>query len=319
MKILVTGAQGFVGAALCRRLAASGHAVTGLVRTEPPAAAAPGWMRLVAVGDFEAVADFRPFVDGTDAIVHLAARVHMMRETADDPAAAYRRANVDVTRRLAEAANAAGTERFVFLSSVKVNGEATTGKPFDENDPPAPQDPYGVSKLEAERALAAFANVTILRTPLVYGPGVKANFASLMRLCDTCLPLPLDGIAGNRRSLLFLGNLTHAIERVLTVSGAASPPVVAGPFLLSDGEDLSTAGLVRRLRASFNRRTLPLPVPAGLLRSLAALAGRSAAADRLCGSLQVDSRRFREAFDWSPPFTVDQGLAATAAARRAAP
>ena len=309
MRVLVTGARGFVGDALCRRLAAAGHEVTGLVRATPDTVS---WMRFAAVGDLEAVTDFAPFAAGHDAIVHLAARVHMMRETAADPEAAYRRANVDVTRRLAEAGQAAGVGRFVFLSSVKVNGEATAGKAFDETDTPAPEDAYGRSKLEAERALSDIPGATILRTPLVYGPGVKANFRALVRICDTPLPLPFDGITGNRRSLLFLGNLTHAIESVVCTSDAPQ-----GPFLLADGEDLSTAELVRRIRFSLGRRAVPCPVPAAALRGLAALLGRRAAADRLCGSLRIAPDRFRTAFRWAPPYTVDQGLAATAAWYRA--
>ena len=309
MKVLVTGARGFIGDSLCRRLAASGHEVTGLVRKAPENVS---WMRFTAVGDLEAVSDFAPFAAGQDAIVHLAARVHMMRETAADPAAAYRRANVDVTRRLAEAGAAAGVGRFVFLSSVKVNGEATRKKPFDETDAPAPEDAYGRSKLEAERVLSDVPGAMALRTPLVYGPGVKANFRALVRLCDTTLPVPFDGLTGNRRSLLFLGNLTHAVERVLE-----TPEPPRGPFLLADGEDLSTAELVRRIRFSLGRRTLPCPVPAAALRGLAALAGRRAAADRLCGSLRIDSGRFRAAFRWTPPYTVGQGIAATAAWHRA--
>lgn len=309
MKVLVTGARGFVGDALCRRLAAAGHEVTGLVRTAP---AGVSWMRFAAAGDLEAVADFAPFAAGQDAVVHLAARVHMMRETSSNPEDAYRRANVEVTRRLAEAGRKAGVGRFVFLSSIKVNGEATASKPFDETDAPAPEDAYGRSKLEAEQVLADIPGVTILRTPLVYGAGVKANFRALVRICDTPLPLPLDGLTGNRRSLLFLGNLTHAIERVVE-----APEAPRGTFLLADGEDLSTAELVRRLRFSLGRRAVSCPVPAAALRGVLALVGRRAAADRLCGSLRIDPGRFREAFRWTPPYTVGQGLAATAAWYRA--
>jgi nucleoside-diphosphate-sugar epimerase len=313
VKVLVTGATGFIGDALVRRLAAAGHDVTGAVRHE---VAHRSWMATVATGDLAETADFGPLVAGMDAVVHLAARVHMMREAAADPDAVYRRANAEVTERLAAAATAAGVSRFVFLSSVKVNGESTADAPFDENSPPAPEDAYGRSKLAAEQALAAHdggpMTVVSLRTPLIYGPGVKANFAALMRVCDSPLPLPLDGITGNRRSLLFLGNLTHAIERVLTAETA-----VAGTYLLCDGEDLSTTGLVRRLRSSFCRRTLPLPIPPRILRGLAGLAGRTAAADRLCGSLRIDAGRFCDTYDWTPPFTVGQGLAATASRHRA--
>lgn len=320
MKILITGAGGFVGQALVRHLLASGHEVVGATRTAGPG---NGGFSTRGTGDLTSVTDFGPLVTDMDAVVHLAARVHMMRETDDDPLDAYRRANTAVTERLARAAAAAGARHFVFMSSVKVNGEATHGTPFDDSSPPAPEDPYGRSKLEAEQALADISapsmRRTCLRTPLIYGPGVKANFRALMKLCDTSVPLPLDGLTGNRRSLLFLCNLTDAIERVLTVGTTSTNPLLSETFLLSDGEDISTAALVRRLRTSFNRRTLPMPVPAALLRGAASVIGKSAAADRLCGSLQIDSHRFRDCFDWTPPFSVGQGLAATASRFRASP
>lgn len=275
-------------------------------------------METRTAGDLTQVADFRPLIEGAETVIHLAARVHMMRDTATDPDAAFRQANAEVTRNLAEAAADSGVGRLVFLSSVKVNGEATSGKPFSETDSPAPEDPYGRSKLAAESALAKITaetqlQVTTLRVPLVYGPRVRANFASLMAICDTILPPPLAGITANRRSLLYLGNLIHAIERVIETGNDGS-----GVYLLCDGEDLSTADLVRRLRRCLNRPQYGLPVPAGILTGLAAIVGKRAAIDRLCGSLQVDTSLFRETFGWMPPFSVDQGLAATVARRRAA-
>lgn len=315
MNVVVTGAGGFVGQALCRRLAASGYRVTGIFREAPPPRT---WMEAHVSGDLTGISDFESLVHGADAVVHLAARVHLMRDTAADPETAFLTANADVARNLARAAAKAGVRRFVFLSSVKVNGEETSAAPFTETDPPAPEDAYGRSKMAAETALAKIGSdsglaVTILRVPLVYGPGVRANFAALLRLCDTPLPLPFAGITANRRSLLFLGNLTHAIERVLETN-----PQSPDTYLLSDGDDLSTAALVRRLRRCLNRRPFGMPVSVSMIHALAALAGKRAAADRLCGSLQLDPSRFADTFDWTPPFTVDQGLAATTAWRRAA-
>jgi nucleoside-diphosphate-sugar epimerase len=273
-------------------------------------------------GDLTQVTDFCPLVEGFETVIHLAARVHMMRDTATDPDAAFRQANAEVTRKLAEAAAESGAGRFVFLSSVKVNGEGTSGKPFLETDSPVPEDPYGRSKLAAESALAKITAemqlaVTTLRVPLVYGPGVRANFASLVAICDTILPPPLTGITANRRSLLYLGNLIHAIERVIETGNDGNDK--SGVYLLCDGEDLSTADLVHRLRRCLNRSQCGLPVPAPVLTGLAAMAGKRAAVDRLCGSLQVDSSLFRATFGWTPPFSVDQGLAATVAWHRAVP
>ena len=310
----MTGAGGFVGEALCRRLAASGYRVSGIFRDRAPSR---DWMETRATGDLTQLSDFKNIVEGMDAVIHLAARVHLMRDTAADPEAAFRAANTDVTRHLAQAAADAGMARFVFLSSVKVNGEETAGMPFSERDTPAPQDAYGRSKRDAEDALQEIAAKTTmaimtLRVPLVYGPSVRANFAALLRVCDTLLPLPLDGITQNRRSLLFLGNLTHAIETVLDADADRK-----GTFLLSDGEDMSTAQLVGHLRRSLNRHAPRLPIPAPVLGSMAAIVGKQAAAQRLYGSLQVDSTAFRQAFDWMPPFFPAQGIAATVAAYRA--
>ena len=274
-------------------------------------------MEARVASDLETRRNFSGLVSGADAVVHLAARVHTKRERPADAEAAYRRANADVTENLSRAAADAGVRRFVFLSSVKVNGERTINGAYTEENEPAPEDAYGRSKLAAEQALRKLSEESglsciSLRIPLVYGPGVGANFAALLDFCNLPYPLPLSGITGNRRSLLFLGNLNGAIRTVLE-----DPSDRTATFLLSDGEDLSTADLVRRLRRSLNRRVPDLSVPAGALRTLAGLAGRKLAADRLCGSLQIDSSRFRQTYDWTPAFSVDQGIAATAAWRRA--
>ena len=272
-------------------------------------------MEARVAGDLETRQNFSGLVSGADAVVHLAARVHKKCERPADVEAAYRRANADVTENLSKAAADAGVRRFVFLSSVKVNGERTINGAYTEENAPAPEDAYGRSKLAAEQALRTLSresglSCVSLRVPLLYGPSVGANFAALLGICNLPFPLPLSGITANRRSLLFLGNLNGAIRTVLE-----DPTDRTATFLLSDGEDLSTADLVRRLRRSLNRRVPDLSVPDSALRTLAGLAGRKLAADRLCGSLQIDSSYFRQTYHWTPAFSVDHGLAATVAWR----
>ena len=260
--------------------------------------------------------DWSAALDGVDAVAHLAARVHVMRERAADSLAAFRRTNVEGTLRLARSAAAAGVKKFVFLSSVKVLGEATPDGPFTDSSPADPRDPYGVSKREAETGLSEIAagsgmEVAILRPPLVYGPGVKGNFLSLLRLIERGVPLPLAGLR-NRRSLLYLGNLVDAIDLCLSHDAAAGRT-----FLIRDGEDLSSAELVRRLAAALGRRAPLFSLPEGVLRLAARCIGRRAAAQRLLGSLTVDDGRLRRDLGWSPPFAVEEALAETAAWFRA--
>ncbi len=308
MRVLVTGANGFVGRALGRELLRRGRRVRAAVRRD---AGLPDGCEARVVGDLGPDTDWSAALDGVDAVAHLAARVHVMRERAADPLAAFRRTNVDGTLRLARSAAAAGVRRLVFLSSVKALGEATPDGPFTDSSPANPRDPYGVSKREAETGLSELAarsrmEVAILRPPLVYGPGVKGNFLSLLRLIERGVPLPLAAIA-NRRSLLYLGNLVDAVDLCLSHDGAAGRT-----FLIRDGEDLSSAELVRRLAAALGRRAPLLSLPEGVLRLAASCIGRRAAAQRLLGSLTVDDGRIRSELDWQPPFTVDQGLAETA-------
>lgn len=314
MRVLVTGASGFVGRALCPAVAAAGHEVIAGVRE---GAASPDGHTHRALVDLAGEQPLDAAVAGIDAVVHLAARAHVMRETADDPLALYRRTNVDGTRRLAEAAARAGARRFVLMSSVKVNGERTSARRFTENDPPAPGDAYGISKREAEETLAAVArgsgmSAVALRAPLVYGPGVRANFLALLRLCDSAWPLPFGGVTGNRRSLIGVANLADAI------CAALDHPAASGVYLVSDGEDLSTAELVRRLRAALGRPARLVPVPARLLETSLRLVGKGALANRLCGSLAADTGRIARELGWRPPVSIDDGLAATVAWYRTA-
>ena len=301
----VTGASGFVGRVLCDVLAASGCAVRKAMR------AAAGNADMVAVGEIGPGTDWRAALDGVETVVHLAARTHVLRETSPDPLAAYLRVNAAGTERLARSAAAHGVRRLVFLSSVKVNGERTGDRPFSEDDPPRPEDAYGVSKREAEQALARVASETgletvVLRPPLVYGPGVKANFLRLMRLVARGVPLPLGAVV-NRRSLIYAGNLVHAIVTALNAPAAAGRT-----YLVSDGEDVSTPELVRRLAQALGVKPRLLPVPPMVLGLAAALAGKRGELARLTGSLQVDSSRIRSELAWRPPFTLAQGLDQTA-------
>lgn len=310
MKILVTGASGFVGSALLPRFlkyeGASLVAATRKASTGLPAA-----VRMRRVGDLGPDTDWRAALEGVGTVIHLAARVHVMQDTAEDPLAEFRRVNVEGTLNLARQAVAAGVGRFVFLSSVKVNGEGGS-RPYTEADTPAPQDPYGISKHEAEQGLRAVAGeggmeVTVIRPPLVYGPGVKANFAALVRAVRRGVPLPL-GAVHNRRSLVAVDNLADFI-----VTCATHPSAGNDTFMVSDGEDLSTPELVRRLAAAMNRPVRLLPVPPALLFAGSALLGRRAAVHRLCGSLRVDIRRAGSRLGWRPPVSVDEALRRTVA------
>ena len=307
MRILVTGATGFVGSALVPVLRGRGHVVRVAVR-RPVAGLGDEQVR---VGDLGPDTDWREAVAGADAVVHLAARVHVMNESSADPLAAFVRANVDGTLALARAASASGVRRFVHLSSIKVNGEGTSGAPFTERDIPAPVDPYGESKARAELALRELERetgleVAVMRPPLVYGPGVKANFLQLMRWVDRGVPLPF-GSVDNRRSLVFVGNLADALA-VCCVHPAAA----GRTFLICDGVDLSTRGLVEHLAIALGRPARLIPVPPALLRLAATLAGRSAQADRLLGSLRIDASTLRETLGWQPPFDPAQAFALTA-------
>jgi nucleoside-diphosphate-sugar epimerase len=309
--VLVTGASGFVGRALLGALAERGRPARAALRRPDGGAALPAGTDAAVVGEIDGTTDWASALRGVDVVVHLAARVHMMRDDAADPLAEYRRVNTAGTERLARDAARAGVRRMVFVSSVKVHGEGGGPAPLRASDAPAPADPYGVSKAEAEEALHRVAaetgmEVVVLRPPLVYGPGVGANFLSLFRAVDRGLPLPL-GRVRNRRSLVFVGNLADAILR------AADHPDAAGrTFLVSDGEPVSTPALIRAVARALGRRPRLLPVPVALLHAAGAATGRGPAVSRLTGSLEVDSAPIRDTLAWTPPATLDEGLAATA-------
>jgi len=315
--ILVTGATGFVGRALCAALIRSGSIRIAVRNTagESPADGVD-----VVRGELSATADWSAAMAGVVAVVHCAARVHVMNDDAVDPLAEFRRINVEGSLQLARQAAAAGVRRFVFLSSIKVNGEQTDpGRPFTADQAPGPLDPYGISKMEAEAALRALARetgmaVVIIRPPLVYGPAVKGNFLAMMRALWRGIPLPLGAVTANRRSLVALDNLVDLIVTCIDHPAAANQT-----FLVSDAEDLSTAALLRRMGQALGRPARLLPVPVGILRLAATLLGRPGIAQRLCGSLEVDIDKTRHLLGWSPPLSVDEGLRRTAAHWMTAP
>lgn len=306
MNLLVTGATGFVGRSLCAEAAMRGHGVRRAVRAATVAAGDR------VVGDIDVRTDWHAALRGVDVVIHLAARVHVMHETDADPLAAFRAVNAAGTENLARQAVAEGVKRLVYVSSIKVNGESTAaGQAFREDDTPHPQDPYGFSKWEAEQGLHRIAaetglEVVIVRPPLVYGLGVKGNFAQMLHVLQRGIPLPLASVH-NRRSLLYLGNLVDAL-----LLCAKHPAAVGRTYLVSDGEDVSTADLLRWLGEALGRPARLFPCPSGLLMGVAAISGRRGQAERLLGSLRIDDARIRHELGWCPPYTLQHGLQATA-------
>ena len=311
MTVLVTGASGFVGSALCARMRLDGHSVLGTVRRLD---SNRNGSQAAAIGNLAPDTNWTALLKNVDGVVHLAACVHMMADKSADPLTEFRRVNGHGTTALARQAAAAGVKRFVFLSSIKVNGEFTKlGKPFTADDFPAPIDPYGISKHEAEQSLRQIAaetgmEVVIIRSPLVYGPGVKANFRAMMNWLARGLPLPLAAVTENRRSLVALDNLVDLIATCLDHPSAANQT-----FLVSDGEDLSTAALLKRTAQALGHPARLFPIPPLLLRLAASIFNKQEAYQRLCGSLQIDITRTKRLLGWAPPISVDEGLSRAAA------
>jgi nucleoside-diphosphate-sugar epimerase len=314
-RVLVTGANGFVGSALCRRLHSSGVLVRGAVRDRvklPQRGGAESkQLEWVVLHDRSSEDETKHALQEASVVVHLAARVHVMSDDAEDSLREFHRVNRDWTERLARAAAVQGVRRFVYLSSIKVNGERSI-RPFTEQDLPNPQDPYGMSKWEAEQALVRVSSQTgleivVVRSPLVYGAGVGGNVLQLLHVIRRGIPLPLASVQ-NRRSLIYLGNLVDALACCVKDVRAAGET-----YLVSDGEDLSTPELIRRLAKALGLPARLWPVPLSMLRWIGSVAGKQAMIDRLLGSLQVDSSKIGQELNWSPPYSVDQGLSETAA------
>ncbi len=309
--ILVTGASGFVGRVLCAELMRREYAVRGAVRGN--AAGEALRYPLVQIADIGPGTDWTGALQGIEVVIHLAARVHVMRDDASDPLGEFRRTNTAGTEHLARCAAAAGVRRLVYVSSIKVNGEAThAGSKFSEADAPAAQDPYGISKWEAEQALRRVAQetgleVVIVRPPLVYGAGVKGNFAQMLRVLGKGIPLPLASVR-NLRSLVYVENLVDAL-----IACAGHPAAAGQTYLVSDGEDISTPDLLRQLGVALAHPAHLFPCAPALLQLAGRLTGKADQVERLLGSLQVDSGKIRRELNWIPPCTVQQGLQATAA------
>ncbi|QZA80558.1 UDP-glucose 4-epimerase family protein [Deefgea piscis] len=302
--LLITGSNGFLGAALCTFL--------NDIKIDYKSVSRRGYAGSISVGNIDAHTQWSEALRDIDVIVHAAARVHVMNDASLDPLTEFRKVNVEGTLNLARQAVAAGVSRFVFISSIKVNGESTElGLPFFADDLAVPLDPYGVSKYEAEQGLLQLAKetgleVVIIRPPLVYGPGVKANFAAMMKWLNKGIPLPLGAIH-NQRSLVALDNLVDLIVTCIDHPAAANQIFLAG-----DGEDLSTTELLQKMAKALDVSSRLIPVPMWCLQFGARLFGKQAMAQRLCGSLQVDISKARNVLGWRPPLTVDEALQKTA-------
>jgi nucleoside-diphosphate-sugar epimerase len=306
LRFLVTGANGFVGKSLCVELFRQGYAVRAAVRS---ANLRIDDFERARVGSIDSGTDWTAALCGVDIVIHLAARAHVMKESVADPLAEFLRVNLYGTENLARQAARAGVKRLVYMSSIKVNGERST-LPFVESDEPNPQDPYGVSKCEAEQALHRVAaetglEIVIVRSPLVYGPGVKGNFAQMLKVLRSGIPLPLASVR-NLRSLIYVGNLVDAL-----IACATHPAAAGQTYLITDGEDISTPDLLRRLGAAMGHPARLLPCSVALLRLGGRLFGKSEQVDRLLDSLRVDNGKICRELNWSPPCSLQQGLCAT--------
>lgn len=305
MNVLLTGATGFLGSRLAESINSNSDLnLTASVRRSGDLQAE----RIVEIPSMDANTDWSSALSNQQVVIHAAARAHIMKDEVADPLSEYRRVNVEGTLNLARHAAEAGVNRFIFISSIKVNGEQTQkGQTFKADDAPAPEDPYSISKWEAEQGLQQLAaetgmEVVIIRPPLVYGRGVKGNFASMIKLVEKSLLLPLGAIH-NQRSLVALDNLVDLIITCIDHPAAANQVYLAG-----DGQDLSTTELLRGVAKAAGKPSRLIPIPSSLLILAASLLGKKAVAQRLLGSLQVDISKAREVLGWEPPISVEEGL-----------
>jgi len=306
-KFLVTGSSGFIGSRLCSTMATKGFSIRAVKRNED--SILPSCCKdFVLIGERASSAEWSLALNGIDVIIHLAGRAHVMKEDHESPLEEYRRINVEGTRKIVEAAANKSIKRIIYLSTIKVNGESTAGKPFDESDLPEPQDAYARSKFEAEECMKEISEMhgiefVVLRSPLVYGPGVKGNLLKLMKYIKRGMPLPLGGLE-NKRSMISLDNLVDA----LILSGTRAE-CAGHTFLISDGNDLSTTQLVRTIATAMDRNIRLMPYPKALF-SIASWLRPSfrSLSERLAGSLVVNSSKFRRMLQWTPPQTIADGV-----------
>jgi nucleoside-diphosphate-sugar epimerase len=308
-RILITGSNGFIGLNLCQRLSELQYDLICPLRSAKASSQMPDSFcaKKIIVGDIGPDTEWNDALKNVDTVIHLAARVHVLAEKEADPLRAFRGVNVDGTKRLASAAYAEGVKRFIYISSIGVNGQTTGPQPFTEACTPQPYDPYTLSKWEAEQALQDIAQETgleivILRPPLVYGENAPGNFSRLIKLVDSGIPLPL-GSVNNRRSFVYVDNLVDAIVHCIE-----HPAAVGQTFLVSDGQDVSTPGFIRLIAHSMGREPRLIPFPPRLLKTMGRLLGKESEIDRLIGSLVLDISKIRRELDWTPPCTMEQGL-----------
>lgn len=310
-RIFITGATGFVGSAIIKRLLLENVGLTAAVLAGENSEHLPVAVKRATVDPLSESSDYTSALQNIDTVIHLAARVHVMQETATDPLQEFRKVNLYGTKRLARQAAQAGVKRFVFMSTIGVNGDNSGDKPYTEGDVPHPHNPYSVSKYEAELALRQISietgmEVVIIRAPLVYGSGNPGNFLSLLRIVSKRIPLPLASI-NNKRSLIYVGNLVDALAACVVHPAAAGQT-----YLVSDGKDVSTPELIQRTAEALDLSARLFPVPVSFMRLAGRLTGKSGAVNRLAGSLTVDSSKIREELGWKPPFTMEEGLRETA-------
>lgn len=307
MMVLVTGANGFIGRALCSKILLKGWQVRGTIRD---VVSLPEGVDAINIKSIGIDTNWASALKGVDVVVHLAARVHVLKETTDNPLYEFRKINVAGTKRLVEEAALNGVKRFIYISSIGVNSNKTLNNPFTEKDLPSPYDPYTISKWEAEQALQKIAKdsgmeIVILRPPLIYGPNAPGNFGRLMKIIGKDIPLPLSSIK-NLRSFIYLGNFIDVIIKCIKHPSAAYQT-----FLVSDDQDISTPHLIRMIANAMGKKPRLLPCPPFLLKALGKITGKGMEVERLIGYMQIDSSKIRNVLGWKPPFTLEEGIAET--------